>query len=609
MIINFLALFTLNIIFLLYGNLITKCYPSCFDRSDKHYLSSRLILGSLFIGSSSLIYNFFDGIFTVNFYIFLFIILIISIFLFYREGGLKKFQIKYLYILLLCSIFFIFYSTQLIPGYDAGLYHIPHQVLIRDEKISLGLTSIHVRYGLATFYNYIAALLWYKNDFTFVSLLQSMYLVIFFIFLYELTSHKIKILTILVMSTLLAMPVWFRYNIPGFALVDLSYGIFFFIAIVLSTLILIDQKEFNKEKYFIIFLSVSVLCFMHKSNGAQLFPLVTLVILFKFFKKNLKLYNLIKILAIPTIILTLWLIRTVLISGCIVFPVENSCFNFWWMPEQEAANTLSVISSWAKRGFGVYQFNPMVIFAVLISSIFLIFLILKKGLSFLILIEKNKVFKNTTIVIIGILLILIYWNASDLRGFSAIVTSGDVVVFKSVIVKEIILLISVNSLVLLFVLILSNFNTNLDFQIRNNLLSKIPSLFVFVYLIFWLYLAPNPRFAIGAFALIIPSFIIIFFYNFKSYSDKILDKSSKYLFLLIIFKITFFNAYITESLSFDIKKIPTPEVFKREHYGVQPVDIIKDNRCWMIKKCYSDLHIVKFKKTHFDYKIFYRSLK
>ena len=609
MIINFFTLFLLNVFFFLYGNLVTKFYPQCFEKSDKHYLSSRLILGSLFVGSFSFIYNFFGGVFNQNLYLLLFIVLIISIFIIFKENNFKKLQLRYLLILIFFSFFFIFYSNQLIPGYDAGLYHIPHQVLIRDEKISLGLTSIHVRYGLATFYNYIAALLWFKNNFTIVSLLQSMYLIIFFVFLYELTLHKIKILTILVISTLLAMPVWFRYNIPGYALVDLSYGVFFFIAVVLCTLILIDLKEFNKKKYFIIFVSVCTLCFMHKSNGAQLFPLILLVVLFKFFKNYLKFIEIVKILSIPTTILILWLIRTVFISGCLIFPVENSCFSFWWMPDQEAANTLSVISSWAKRGFSIFKFDSIYIILTLTIFTVIIFLFFKKGFSILEKIEENNSLKKIFIFLIGVLLILIYLASSDLRGFSSIVTSGDNIAFKNIIVKEVILLISVNFLVLLFVLIFSNFSKSLDTKIKKNLLSKIPSIFIFLYLIFWFYLAPNPRFAIGAFALIVPSFIIIFFHNFNINSDRILDKTSNYLILLMILKITLFDAYTGNSLKFNIKKIPEPEVFKRKYYGVQPVDIARDNRCWKVKQCYSYSHHVKFEKTYLNYKVFYRTLK
>jgi hypothetical protein len=192
-----------------------------------NFLSLHLVFGLFFFGSFSFIYNFFSGISDILFSYLLFAILLISLFFILIIEKSFKIIFKYLVIIFISSFLFLFYSNQLPPGYDSGLYHIPHQVFIQNEKIVFGLTNMHSRFGLSTFYNYIAAIFWKNNNFTIVSFLQSTYLIIFFIFLYELIEKKIKILNIIVIATLLTMPIWFRYNIPGFSLVDLPYGIFF----------------------------------------------------------------------------------------------------------------------------------------------------------------------------------------------------------------------------------------------------------------------------------------------------------------------------------------------------------------------------------------------
>lgn len=606
MLINIIILSLFLSVLLIYGNFFTKIYSNNFNIIETHFLSFRLIFGLFFLGSITFVFNFFYAVYTFNFLIVLIIFLVISLFFYYRDKkDIKKKNLINLYIIIFSSVFFIFYANQLPPGYDGGLYHIPHQVIIREDKISFGLANIHSRYGLSTFYNYISSLLWFENNFTGVALLQSVYLIIFFIFLFELIQHNNKLITICVLSILLTMPVWFRYNIPGFSLVDLSYGVFFFIAIILSTLILLNKYEFNQNKYFITLLIVCSLCFMHKSNGAQLLPLVLFVIFMKVKKNELKITDLIKILIIPSIILTLWLIRTTIISGCAVFPIEISCFNFWWVTEHEAKITLNVISSWAKRGFSVLEISPNILYSIIILFFLLIYLF-KKNLIKSISFNEDNNFKKISLIILFIFLVLIYTQSHDLRGFSSIVTSGDQFLFKKIILKEFLLLTLVNLLSIIFVLIFTNFFNNFDSTINKNILPKIPSIFVFVYLILWFYLAPNPRFAIGAFALIAPCFLIIFFCNFENMSNKKLNLFTNSLLIIFIFKFTIFDAYLSNSLRYIKKEIPEPKVIKREMYGFKPIDISKDNRCWKIKYCYSDSHDVKFKYTFLNYKVFYK---
>ena len=601
--ITILILFLITI--LLFGNLLTKIYVNSFSILDIHYFSFRLILGLFFLGSVTFIYNFFYAVYSIQFLLILLLFFISSLFFYFKEKNIKDTNPTNIYFLVFCSIIFVFYANQLPPGYDGGLYHIPHQLIIREEKISFGLANIHSRYGLSTFYNYISSLLWYKNDFTPIALLQSVYLIIFFVFLFELIQHNKVLLTISVLSVLLTMPVWFRYNIPGFALVDLSYGVFFFIAIVLSTLILLNQYEFNQKKYFIIFLIVCSLCFMHKSNGAQLLPLVLFVIFIKLKKNELNISSLIKILTLPSIILFFWLLRSTIISGCMIFPIELSCFNFWWVTDQEAKLTLNVISVWAKRGFLFIEIKPMTI-GLIISLIIFITYSLKSNLIKLINFKKDSLLTKILLITIILLLFYVYLESSDLRGFSTIVSLGDKLLFKKIIYKEILLLTSVNILSIFFVLIFINFFSNFDANFKKEFLSKIPSIYVFLYLIIWFYLAPNPRFAIGAFALIAPSFLIIFFNNFEMNSKKNLNLITNIFLIIFILKFTILDAYLNNSIKLIKKEIPEPEVIKREMYGVKPINILIDNRCWKIKYCYSDGHDVDSKNIFLNYKVFYK---
>ena len=160
---------------------------------DINFLSLHLVFGLFFLGSLSFVYNFFSGISDNLFIYILSIILFFSFFFILVIEKNYKIIFKYLFVISILSFLFLFYSNQLPPGYDAGLYHIPHQVFIQNEKIILGLVNMHSRFGLSSFYNYVAAIFWRDNNFTLVSFLQATYLIIFFIFLYELIEKRLKI--------------------------------------------------------------------------------------------------------------------------------------------------------------------------------------------------------------------------------------------------------------------------------------------------------------------------------------------------------------------------------------------------------------------------------
>ena len=145
-------------------------------KNSNDLLSFHLVFGLFFFGSVSFIFNFFSGI--ANFYFFL-ILKLVLIFSFFYIAFKEKVNFKNLFnhliILLFFCIIFIFYTNHLPPGYDAGLYHIPHQIIIQNEKIIVGLVNMHERFGLSTFFNYIAAILSKNNNFTLVSYLKPLH--------------------------------------------------------------------------------------------------------------------------------------------------------------------------------------------------------------------------------------------------------------------------------------------------------------------------------------------------------------------------------------------------------------------------------------------------
>jgi len=564
-----------------------------------NFLSLHLVFGLFLFGSFSFVYNFFSGISDILFSYLLFFILLISLFFILIIEKNFKIIFKYLVIIFIFSFFFLFYSNQLPPGYDSGLYHIPHQVFIQNEKIVFGLTNMHSRFGLSTFYNYIAAIFWKNNNFTIVSFLQSTYLIIFFIFLYELIEKKIKILNIIVLATLLTMPIWFRYNIPGFSLVDLPYGIFFYFSVILSLLIFIEKSDL-KNTYILYFIFCCALAFLHKSNGAQLLPLFLVTLGFCIYSRHFSYGYILDLLLIPSILITLWITRTTIISGCLLYPIEVTCFDFPWVMKKEAEETYSAIKDWALRGYSLISFASYLKYFLLLLIIILLAFILKIKKIYFAFFYSRKFF----IFLCSVGLLFLYWQAKPLQGFSSLLTDNKNIEASFIFQKEILLIIFSNIFTVFFCIITTEFQNNFSINLKKNFISKIPFLFLVLYLITWILTAPNPRFAFSAFALISPLFITFFFPNFTLASNKTLSNLTKIMLAIVIVKFTFFEAIVKNKLNFEIKKVPEPKTIKRIGFGRAPVDIANENRCWIVRHCYFYENDIQVLESAYSYKIY-----
>ena len=167
MIINFLLFYFF--IFIVFVNGIF------FNNTISRLLKISEINNSFFI-------NIFFGLFSLSFFSFFFNffinlnnILFKLCILFYIIISFKEIKYNDLNIFFKNSILIFLISPLLnfMPeGYDAALYHFPHQTWIREEKIIFGLSNIHDRFGLISIYNYFGANLWVNNTFGALPYLQ-----------------------------------------------------------------------------------------------------------------------------------------------------------------------------------------------------------------------------------------------------------------------------------------------------------------------------------------------------------------------------------------------------------------------------------------------------
>ena len=111
------------------------------------------LYGGILLAFLGLFLNFFISLgknLNSLIYLFFFIYLIFS-----QKEYLKRILISSIIVGLICSILLIFETTY---RPDAGLYHLPFVSILNNEKIIIGLSNIHFRFGHTSIAQYISAL-------------------------------------------------------------------------------------------------------------------------------------------------------------------------------------------------------------------------------------------------------------------------------------------------------------------------------------------------------------------------------------------------------------------------------------------------------------------
>ncbi len=236
-----------------------------------------------------------------------------------------------LYILLVSFIVFVlvYKSTNVV---DFGLYHAPYIGIINSEKIVIGLTNIHFRFGYSSIIQnamaiYNIPLFFPKNYLTLTSIFFTS--IFLFYFFYLLDQNNIKNLTIVYLFNFfififICVKVY-RYNDFGNDMLS-NLIIFIMWSKILEFIFykseVIYKNEYNA--YFILLLLCSMLATFNKVQFA-----LSILPMFILFIKNFKLFEFdrkhIYFASIIIIILTSIFFRNFLISGCFQYPMEITC--------------------------------------------------------------------------------------------------------------------------------------------------------------------------------------------------------------------------------------------------------------------------------------------
>ena len=351
----------LSLYCMLSGSIYSKIVKYRFNHSTSQ-LCTISIFGMFFLGLISLLLNFFFPLSLLINNVVLFLILIISFI--YKSIKIDIKVIKFS--LIIGFISFILICLSNINRPDAGLYHYPFISLLNDNKIIIGVTNLHTRFGLTSIIQYISALN-YNSVFGLNGIVIPLATLASLIFLYFFSEiinfYKSRKDTDLYTFFIFFTFIFFSYKMNRYS----GYGndapghflLFFLISILLK------NNENFKNQTFIKVLTISIFIFINKITlfVALIFPFIII----KF--KDIKAYFRMEYL-LPLSVLVLWFVKNILNTGCIIYPIENLCFEFRWS-NFDYTNNISYLSTgaeaWSKSWpelsdkqqnvIGFYEFN------------------------------------------------------------------------------------------------------------------------------------------------------------------------------------------------------------------------------------------------------------
>lgn len=237
---------------------------------------------------------------------------------------------------------------------DAALYHLPYVSYLNEHKVIFGLNNIHFRFATISIVQYLSAvnfnILFGINGISVPLSIFALTIIFYFweriIFFIKTKNYNLEFYFILFSSIFISYKMS-RYS--GYGNDNTTHLLYFFLISLLLNPI------FNKNFDLICF--IVVFTFLNKNTYV-----FTLLIPIIYFIKNKiyldKLEVIKKIFSPYTFLLFFWCLKNIIISGCIIYPIVNSCFsNLQWTENIQNIKQETIAGeAWAK-GWPQYEGN------------------------------------------------------------------------------------------------------------------------------------------------------------------------------------------------------------------------------------------------------------
>ncbi len=485
-----------------------------------------LLMGQFCIGFVALLANFFVGVAHPV------VFAAISVFCVLGMPRVAQCHRQGLLLLLGISVLLAPLAAFMPAGYDAGLYHLPHQLWIREEKIVFGLANFHGRFGFGSLQEYISAPQWIGEHFKLLAYSQVAYLVAFLIFLWQWSSSRNHHCVALTLFTVATFLLFFVLGIKGVFVwsngyIDTQAGFLFAMAFLYGTRLLHESSE--KKAVLVsdlfIFSFLSLFAVLMKLSSILIFAWAAVVYFALVLTRTVSLSRAVMLNLFPLTVLIAFLVKNVIASGCLLYPAAKSCFGVAWSARANAQNDAAWVTAWARHPrSGLYSLHD----SSWLSNYWL---------------PEYGVF---CIKVVAIMVLL---------------------VTCSLVVKKLRMV-------------------SFDFS-----WTRIIGLsFLFFGLLFWFFKAPTPRFGLGIF-LTLPPFLAFVFWGEATLSERLargLGVMTKAVLVALGILLGGWNANIVSAdklMGFDPLQVGTPTVVQDASYGVRPE---RSDQCWIIPACSPD---------------------
>tara|TARA_B100001250_G_scaffold82487_1_gene68072 strand:+ start:1034 stop:2671 length:1638 start_codon:yes stop_codon:yes gene_type:complete len=217
--------------------------------------------------------------------------------------------------------------------YDAGFYHLLNQSWIIREKVVFGLSNIMFPLGNQSLYEYLSTLFWISDNFINLHYLNLSFITVFFHFIFEITKNgnsnflRLAGITITVFGFL--DNVGYRGGANGFPNlqhigkpdITVAVLVIIFNILIINYLVSNDTSHINMK--LILFFGI----FLIQIKPTSMY--ILLIIFIHFFSTNfsfLKAKSNFRFIISAVVLNFFWVLKNVITTGCLLFPVSFTCF-------------------------------------------------------------------------------------------------------------------------------------------------------------------------------------------------------------------------------------------------------------------------------------------
>lgn len=262
----------------------------------------------------------------------------------------------------LCLFLLVIASLNIVSRFDLGVinvdtggYHLPSVKWFKDSLVPLGVGHLNYMLAFNNFNFSVAAGLWTNTEhFLEPFLLNSVYFIVFFGALFggvvfEKKNSILQVLTSVAIAVCLfkfRREFLYAYEPMNSVTSDLGVAVFSGLSLLffMGTL---ESKSETREKYIVLFCITTLLAVTHKISMILLLgPLAWLVWQLR---SEFKKYR--PLLVFCSVFGLAWVLRTFLLSGCVLFPAAKTCIPSlpWALTPEIVDYTSRVVESMAKN--------------------------------------------------------------------------------------------------------------------------------------------------------------------------------------------------------------------------------------------------------------------